>query len=146
MDAFEAVSSPEPSLLDGKKFFSVPQANRTLTLVRRIAEDIVQEYGDLRDLHDRCRTLDQCGPSGEAEDARQKYASVTDHLSELKEELEKIGCDLKGYHLGLVDFPALMNGREVCICWKLGEDDVKYWHEIDAGFSGRQAIQNTLFE
>lgn len=142
MDAFEAVSLPEPPI-SGRKTFSLCEANRSLTLVRRIVADIVREYRQLRDLHDACRALEARGKCSEAEGARQKYASITDHLSELKEELERIGCELKDYRIGLVDFPARLEGRDVYFCWKLGEDKVDHWHEVTAGYAGRQPLSSS---
>lgn len=141
MDPFEAVSIPEPSSQSGKRYFSVGQANRALTLVRRVVADVVRDYRRLRELHETCRALDARGRAAEAESARRSYASVTDHLSELKEELEKIGCELKDCRLGLIDFPARLEGREIYLCWKLGEEKVAYWHELNAGYAGRKPLE-----
>ena len=144
MDAFEAVSLPESSSLAGRKFFSLAEADRALTLVRRIVVDVVRDYKQLRKLHAACRTYDARGNDVEAEEARHRYAAVTDHLSELNEELEKIGCELKDYRIGLVDFPARIEGREVCLCWKLGEEKVGYWHEVTAGHAARRPVAEIL--
>ncbi len=57
-------------------------------------------------------------------------------------ELEKLGVELKGAHNGLCDFPSQKDGREVYLCWKLGEEEVTHWHELHAGFSGRQPIES----
>ena len=56
------------------------------------------------------------------------------------EKLEKTGCLLKDLEQGLVDFYCKFEGRDIFLCWKLGEDKVKAWHEVDAGFTGRQSI------
>jgi len=56
------------------------------------------------------------------------------------EKLEKIGCLLKDLDKGLIDVYYKFEGRDVFLCWKLGEDKIKAWHEIDAGFAGRQPI------
>jgi len=140
MDAFEAVSLPMSETQVGKKYFSLAEANRALALVRRIVEDVVRNYTHLCELHAACRSFDANGNTAEIETLRQEYASVTDYLSELNEELEKVGCELKDYRLGLVDFPARLAGREVCLCWRLGEDEIAYWHETDGGFAGRRMI------
>lgn len=140
MDAFEAVSLPETTSSSGKKYFSVAEANRALTLVRRIVEDVVGHYEQLCKLYATCQALEGQGDVPEAEQARRRYASVTDRLSELSEELEKIGCELKDFQMGLVDFPALHGDREVYLCWKLGETWVAHWHEVDGGFAGRQPL------
>ncbi len=140
MDAFEAVSLPESLTQTTGQCFSVVEANRALTLVRRIVADVVRDYSKLRELHTACRSFDAGNHTAEAEEARQEYASVSDHLSELNEELEKIGCELKDYRIGLVDFPARCEGREVCLCWQLAEDRIGHWHETDDGCADRRPI------
>ena len=58
------------------------------------------------------------------------------------EKLEKTGCVLKDLEQGLVDLYCKFEGRDIFLCWKLGEDKIKAWHEVDAGFAGRQSIIN----
>jgi len=140
MDAFEAISLPEYSSLSCRKRFSLAEANRAITLVQRIVADIVRDYAQLRDLHASCRLHDAAGDSEHAEEARGRYVRATDRLSALREELEEIGCELKDYAIGLVDFPATLHGRDVLLCWKLGEEKISYWHELDAGAAGRQPV------
>lgn len=140
MDAFEAISLPESSSVVGKKHFSVQEANCSLVLVRRIINDIVSHYRRLRELHETYQSLDQIGDMAQAEKTRQQYAASTDHLAELREELEEIGCILKDFEIGLVDFPSFHDGREVLLCWKLGEEHVEHWHELASGFADRQPI------
>ena len=140
MDAFEAISLPEPSAITGKKLFSAAEANRSLVLVRRIVADIVRAYRKLRELHENYQRLDQQGEIFEAEEVRQEYVVNTDQLSELREELEGVGCELKDFEMGLVDFPSIRDGREVYLCWNLGEQQVTHWHEVSAGFAGRKPL------
>jgi hypothetical protein len=146
MDSFEAVQLPESSTPPERRYFSPAEANRALALVRRIVTDIVRDYRQLRQLYERCQALDARGRAVEAEKARQRYLAISDHLSELNEELELVGCELKDYHVGLVDFPARLDGREVCLCWKLGEESIETWHETHSGFAGRQPIAEQLFD
>jgi hypothetical protein len=54
--------------------------------------------------------------------------------------IQELGCELKDIDMGLVDFPALREGRVVYLCWRYGEDRLRYWHELDAGFAGRQPL------
>jgi hypothetical protein len=140
MDAFEAISLSGSSSVMGKKLFSVAEANRSLTLVKRVVSDIVDDYKKLRSLHEQCRLLEAKGRANEVGKVRQKYAFVNDHLAELNEELEKIGCEIKDYHIGLVDFPSLLEGREIYLCWRLGEKQVEHWHPVDEGYTGRRPI------
>ena len=61
-------------------------------------------------------------------------------LQELINELNDFGCVLKDPSIGLIDFLSLRNGREIYLCWYLGEERINYWHYLDAGFAGRQPL------
>src|SRR5262249_31078339 len=65
-------------------------------------------------------------------------------MSEFEQELQNLGVELKDYFTGLLDFLSIWDGREVYLCWRLGEPSVAYWHELDAGFAGRQRITASL--
>lgn len=54
--------------------------------------------------------------------------------------IQEIGCELKDIDLGLLDFPALRENHEVYLCWRYGEDRIRYWHGMDEGFAGRQPL------
>jgi hypothetical protein len=56
------------------------------------------------------------------------------------ENFEEIGCVVKDLDIGLIDFPALYRGKEVYLCWRLGEPDIDFWHPTDEGFAGRRPI------
>ena len=64
-----------------------------------------------------------------------------ERLQSYVDELKNLGVELKSDEIGLCDFRSLMNGREVYLCWRLGEPAVMFWHELDAGFSGRQKLK-----
>ena len=74
---------------------------------------------------------------------QQEYARDAARLEEYLDELRQLAVEFKGLD-GIVDFPGLMDGREVCLCWKLGEPEVSHWHEVDAGFSGRQKLLESM--
>ncbi len=65
---------------------------------------------------------------------------ATASFREVLEQIEQRGCHLKGLDPGLVDFPHLRDGREVYLCWRMGEKQIRYWHEIEDGFEGRQPL------
>lgn len=56
------------------------------------------------------------------------------------EEIQEIGCQIKDLEMGLVDFPTLYKGEEVLLCWRLGEDRIEFWHDLQEGFRGRKPI------
>ncbi len=124
------------------KFFTVDEANRTLPLVRRIVADIVSTHGQLVERLQEYRTLHA---DAEADGQRRKkleseLEELTSTVNRFVAELEEIGVLFKGFEEGLVDFYALMDGRPIFLCWKLGEESIEWWHELEAGFAGRQAL------
>ncbi len=141
MDAFEAIKPARPSSAGGKRIFTRDEANRSLVLVKRIVGDIVTKYRRLRELHETYQALDQQGNIFEAEETRQRYIRITDELADLREEVEEVGCELKDFELGLVDFPSIREGRQVYLCWKLGEERIMCWHETNAGYASRKLLE-----
>jgi hypothetical protein len=129
-----------PPVSQPKKTFSLEDANRTLPLVSRIVGDIVGISRRMAELH-------RLWEMHREEGRREKVRSIEEQVQELHyeqagyvDELERIGCELKDPAMGLVDFPAMLGRRVVFLCWKLGEPRISYWHEVDAGFSGRRPV------
>ena len=130
-----------------RKLFSVEQANAALPLVRAIAGDLAELSREVIDRRERLNLLRGTrearpyGPYGEeltqVEDELQKDML---RLQEFVEELRELGVEPKNGPEGLIDFPSMMDGRLVFLCWKLGEPEVLHWHELEAGFSGRQPL------
>jgi hypothetical protein len=65
-----------------------------------------------------------------------------ERLDTLIHEILETGVQIKDINIGLLDFPTLRDGHEVYLCWKYGEGDIAFWHEVDAGFAGRQPIES----
>jgi hypothetical protein len=121
--------------------FTVESANRTLPLVRRIVEDLVRHYALLQER--RAELLaSRRPPVGQARAVIEKEMARLDaEIDGFVEELASLGVEAKPpWDSGLVDFPGAMEGRLVYLCWQLGEPAVQHWHEIDAGFAGRQPL------
>jgi hypothetical protein len=70
----------------------------------------------------------------------ERAEELTARLTELMEQINDLGCEIKGIDEGLIDFPSEREGRPVYLCWRIGEDEIGYWHELDTGFSGRQPL------
>ena len=130
-------SSGAASTLAERRFFTVDQANRALPYVSRIVRDIRQTYRDALATQQRLELPMPNGGGSLSAD----YDRLMARLSELVDELSDVGVELKDYEVGLVDFPAMHAGREVCLCWKMGEAQIVAWHETDAGFAGRQSVE-----
>jgi hypothetical protein len=71
---------------------------------------------------------------------RDRTERETERVTALGQELADVGCEPKDLASGLVDFPAMFEGRKVWLCWKLDEPEVAWWHERDSGFAGRRPI------
>lgn len=78
----------------------------------------------------------------ELNETRQELVQAEGELRVLIERAQEMGCEVKDIDQGLVDFRASRDGREVYLCWKLGEPKIGWWHELDAGFAGRQALED----
>ena len=80
---------------------------------------------------------------GLADDLRSAQSELQEtaaQISALVERISEMGCELKDVDMGLIDFRTEMGGREVYLCWRLGEEHISYWHEMDAGFAGRRPL------
>lgn len=72
---------------------------------------------------------------------KQKEAAAR-ALKETVEAIHETGCQVKDVEIGLIDFPTLYRGKEVYLCWKLGEQGIGYWHRVEDGFQGRRPIDS----
>lgn len=127
------------------KLFSLDQANLTLPLVSRIVRDIVRAHEEADDLRRRANQQVSSGRTESAESLQDSIQQRVYEIREYKAELESVGCILKDPASGLVDFPSRLEGRVVYLCWKLGEPEISSWHEVDAGFTGRQDVRGYTF-
>jgi hypothetical protein len=123
-----------------KRRFTLAQANSALPLVKRIVRDIVRTHNEAMKAQAALDRPSSGGSGATQQEAQGRLASHLEHLEDFVDELTEVGCELKDYRLGLVDFTGRHLGRDVCLCWKLGEERIGYWHESDKGFSGRQPI------
>ncbi|MHB1687004.1 MAG: DUF2203 family protein [Ignavibacteriaceae bacterium] len=120
------------------KYFTPLEAKKTLPLVKKIIKDILDTSKEIKFLAD---DLD-----GKIED-NPRAKKMIENINGFIGELEEIGCFYKdyGFTLGLVDFPALINGREVLLCWRSDEEEIKFYHGVDAGYTGRKLIPEEYF-
>ncbi|MBI1312196.1 DUF2203 family protein [bacterium] len=131
-----------------RKLFTVEEANQRLPLVRAIVRDIVDLNRDIEDrrarLHHVRKLRGNSSPgrlySDELEQVELDLRNDERRLAGFIQELQELGLDFKDPVRGLVDFPAMLDDRVVYLCWQLGEPDVHFWHELDAGFAGRQSL------
>lgn len=115
------------------KYFTVAEANRTLPLVKRIVRDIINTAYEIRSKSDLLGGHYHGNPD---------ILKMSSQINEYIKELEEIGCLYKdwNFQIGLVDFPALINDKEVYLCWRSDEEEIKFYHELTNGYSDRKPI------
>jgi hypothetical protein len=75
-----------------------------------------------------------------AAELRSEHDRLAESLKSAVEKIQATGCVLKDLDVGLLDFPAVINNEEVYLCWRLGEERIRFWHRQDEGFSGRRPL------
>lgn len=120
------------------KYFTPEQARKTLPLVRQIVKDILDTTREMRLI------AEEISGTVENDPRIQKMAENVNHFLG---ELEEIGCFYKdsNFTVGLVDFPSIINDKEVFLCWRSDEEDILFYHNINSGFSGRRPIPPEYF-
>ena len=81
-------------------------------------------------------------PHRELSEKRALREQAREKIAEAIRQIHETGCVVKDLDEGLVDFPSMREGREVYLCWKLGEEHIGYWHGIDEGFAGRKPLED----
>ena len=140
------MSRPSP-----RKSFTVREANAMLPLVRAIVQDLTKLSEEVAERRERLslllggRVVDATDPyQEELMQVEEELENDSRLLQEYVNELRQLGVEPKT--AGLVDFPALLDGRKVYLCWQLGEPEVMHWHELHAGFRGRQPLSTESME
>ena len=123
-----------------EKYFTAEEAN---SLVPELLEvvPLIQEFSRrlLRNYPDVARAREKAKLDGGSRDGV-SYLRVALQLNRLSNQLTSKGCVIKGLEQGLVDFPAIRDGKEIFLCWKNPEQSITHWHHLDTGFAGRQKL------
>lgn len=130
-----------------REFFSIEEANAMLPLVRAIVADLTELSRDVTDRRRRLSFL-LAGRNPNNHDLyqeelvqiEQELEKDTRRLHDYREELRALGVESENGPEGYVDFPAFLDGHKVCLCWKLGEGELLFSHDPDAGCTQRQFL------
>lgn len=120
------------------KYFTPKEAVKTLPLVKKIVDDILREGKEIQFLMDQVGGDVQLNP-----EIPERLKTMQIYLKELQE----VGCYYKDwdFSLGLVDFPSVIDGEEVFLCWRSDEETISYYHHPASGYAGRKAIPQDYF-
>lgn len=117
----------------------LPQLIGTLSKMQELKLEHDRVQGRIGELELKTRSNGHEVAPGIRE-ARQALQRAAGELHALIEQVRAFGCEVKGIEEGLIDFRTEMEGREVYLCWKLGEERIEWWHDLDTGFGGRQHL------
>jgi hypothetical protein len=115
----------------------LPQLNELLPALQTIAARLQHVQQEREALRERIRLN---GNAHHAEEMAREQSQLESQLRAGLARVQQTGCELKDLSTGLVDFRSRRDGRVVYLCWRLGEDSIRYWHDLNSGFSGRQPL------
>jgi hypothetical protein len=145
------VASAALTILDSTRvalrYFTAEEANDALADVRPLAETMVARRRAFLEAQARREQLlgDIAGngggiPPSELAAVAEDEERLATRLAATLERIQALGVLVKDLDTGLVDFPSVRDGEEVLLCWRVGEDAVRYWHGVDEGFAGRKPL------
>lgn len=124
------------------RYFTLSEANETLNTIRPLVDEIQAiRQKVLSSQPDIWSALEKSVGNG-GNRSLSLLIEDFEQLDALVHSILKLGVLIKDINTGLLDFPALREGREVYLCWQLGEGEIAFWHEVDSGFAGRQPIDS----
>ena len=121
------------------KYFTPQEAQKTLPLVKQIVKDILKTANQIKDLAEAI---------GDGFEDAEEVKLLTVEVHSFMHELEELGCTYKdwNFEIGLVDFPSIINGQEVLLCWRSDEENILHYHGLLDGFAGRKPIPQELLD
>ena len=127
--------------------FTVDKANTILPLVKKKFDEILCCKNNVMDIQEELQNLSDSNCSFEKFiKKKQELNHIVTSLYKMIQELEDMGIMVKSVDEGLLDFPSIRDDKEIWLCWKAGENKVKFWHGKDEGFMGRKPIPQDGFE
>jgi hypothetical protein len=129
------------------RFYAIDEANAALPEVERILAALRDQRVELIALRDRVVAASPSDGETPTDDAAEQIRllrlgmqGLIDQMQAGVARLVELDITLRDISTGLIDFPALVTGRPIWLCWRLGEDDVAHWHSVDEGFDARRPL------
>jgi hypothetical protein len=123
-----------------ERHFTREEANALIPQLTTLLDQLREAKDELTDTEAH-EALSEAAPSNGGGDEGRQVGVAFLEVRRLLETVEEAGIVLRDIDRGLVDFPALFEGREVYLCWEVGEDEVGYWHELEGGYGGREPLE-----
>lgn len=130
------------------RFFDIDAANEALIEIGPLLATLSDQRAELIRLRDRALAAHSAAAGGgtanddrdETQRIRLRMQGIIDQMAAAVARIDALGITLRDIERGLIDFPALSGGREVWLCWQLGESDVAFWHDLESGFGSRRPL------
>ncbi len=126
------------------RYYRLDEANERLAELRPMLEKLRDDRNAVAELQQKIRDVrsnngsaDHAAEIGRIEDEMRK---IVGEMKDAVDQVDEWGVALRDIGTGLIDFPALANGRPIWLCWRLGEGDIGWWHEADSGFDSRRRL------
>jgi hypothetical protein len=148
MNQRDLMADEDPNQQDEPRIFTLTEAERTLREIEPLLVEAVESRRKLSEAEEQVAQITARIQvmGGVLVDTqltsrlRTERETLTNSIREALEGIEATGCVVKDLDTGLLDFPAHINGEEVYLCWRLGEDRIRFWHRRNEGFAGRKPL------
>jgi hypothetical protein len=121
------------------KHYTIDEARALLPLVRQWLSELESFQARLQALDERVAALLKNGDDAGGEPVNQLIKTLA-RCQQVLQEFRRREIQVKDLRRGLLDFPALREGREVFLCWEKDEDDIEFWHDLETGYGGRERL------
>ncbi len=124
------------------RYFTLKEANETLNSILPLMDEVQQIRQRILEKQPEAWPAIEKSIGNGGNRALSSMVQDFEKLEALIHGIQAAGVLIKDVNLGLLDFPALKDGREVYLCWQYGEGEIAFWHEVEAGFAGRRPIED----
>jgi hypothetical protein len=134
--------------MDSGKHFTLDEAQALLPVLEALLKRAIEAKRGAEEMEETLQALSRKivlsgGMFLDVERVRRQRAAYDAHVQQAKDslaEIDAIGVQVKDIDTGLLDFPCMIEGETLLLCWKMGESRIGFWHTLDAGFRGRQPL------
>jgi len=122
------------------RVFTIQEADAALSIIRPLLAEMLKIRQEILDAQPEIWPVVEKAAGNGGSKAANLVEQQFKRLDELIHQLQSSGAILKDINIGLVDFLSMRDGQEIYLCWQYGEEEIRYWHEIDSGFAGRELL------
>ena len=131
------------------KVFTLEEANELLPILTELIHNLKKKRDQTAEIEIQIDALELVNDGGENNSARElekmmeKHRQVVAEFYDVVDEIQSNGCLLKDVDLGLIDFYGVVEGHIVCLCWRLGEEQIGFWHDVKEGYANREPLNES---